>query len=62
MPALAEVDLVSDAHDLSHTLRSQTISLSDHLADVCEPAEAAPLGALQRIRLEVRKLPGPRGR
>jgi hypothetical protein len=30
------------------------ISLSDHLADLCEPAERVALGATRRIRLEVR--------
>src|SRR5687768_10767151 len=30
------------------------ISLPDHLADLCEPAESVALGATQRVRLEVR--------
>src|SRR5215207_1845460 len=54
MPPLSEVHLVCDADDLGHPLRRQMISLPDHLADLGEPAEAAPLGAAQRIRLEVR--------
>jgi hypothetical protein len=54
MPALAEIDLVSDPDDLCHPLRSQMISLSDHPADLGEPFEAATLRAAQRVRLEVR--------
>ena len=57
MPALAEVHLVSDPDDLCHPLRSQMISLSDHLAGRGEPVEAATLRAAQRIRLEVRNDP-----
>jgi hypothetical protein len=59
VPALAEVHLVSDPDDLSHPLRSQMISLSDHLADLGECAEAVALDATQRIRLEVRNDSGP---
>jgi hypothetical protein len=54
VPALAEIHLVSDPDDLSHPLRLQMISLSDHLADLREPAEAAAFNAAERIRLEVR--------
>ena len=54
MPALAEVHPVSDSNYLCHPLRSQMISLSDHLAGRGEPAEAATLSAAQRIRFEVR--------
>jgi hypothetical protein len=57
MPALAEVHLVSDPDDLCHPLRSQMISLSDHLAGRSEPVEAAALRAAQRVRLEVRNDP-----
>jgi hypothetical protein len=54
VPALSEIHLVSDPDDLSHPLRSQMISLPDHLADLRESAEAVALDATERIRLEVR--------
>jgi hypothetical protein len=57
MPALAEVHLVSDPDDLCHPLRSQMISLPDHLAGRGEPIEAVALRATQRVRLEVRDDP-----
>src|SRR5919106_153602 len=57
MPALAEVHLVSDPDDLCHPLRSPMISLSDHLAGLCESVEATTLRAAQRIRLEMRNDP-----
>jgi hypothetical protein len=54
VPALSEVHLVSDPDDLSHPLRSQMISLSDHLADLGEPVETAALCTTERVRLEMR--------
>jgi hypothetical protein len=54
VPALAEVHLGSYPDDFCHPLRSQMISLSDHPADLGEPAKAVALGATKRIRLEVR--------
>ena len=54
MPALAEIHLESDANNLLHPLRSQMISLSDHLAGLGESVEATALRAAQRVRLEMR--------
>jgi hypothetical protein len=56
VPALAEIHPGSYPNYVCHPLRSQMISLSDHLADLGEPAKAVALGATKRIRLEVRQM------
>ena len=55
MPALAEIDLVSDPDYLLQAVTLQMISLSDHLADEREALEAPRLASLEREALEMWK-------